>query len=205
VTVANGSLALNLKGGVKPPHPRARSAREKFHIGTLSVGCWALDAITTMHCASSRGDVIFRMFWPAFIVALFFSGTLIFGPAALAQRASLQGNVLGADGRPLHGVEVRIERTDKTDAPTTNVTGSRGQYLFTELPAGLYKLSIVTGGTVKFSVSVKMRGEKARIDFDLSPSAEKRVRNYVWVVGRTGSNIPGRWAERDAGISDPNR
>jgi len=50
-----------------------------------------------------------------------------------------------------------------------------------------------------------MRGEKARIDFDLSPSAGKKIKNYVWGPGRTGSNLPGRWAERDAGISGPNR
>jgi hypothetical protein len=56
-----------------------------------------------------------------------------------------------------------------------------------------------------FSVDIKMRGEKARLDFDLSPSARKKIRNYVWVLGRTGSNLPGRWAEQDAGISSPNR
>ena len=145
------------------------------------------------------------MFYRALIVALVFSGALVPGPAALAQVASLQGNVLGTDGRPLQGAEVRIERTDKPSTPMTSVTGSRGQYLFRELPAGVYKLSIVAGGAVQFSVNVKMRGEKARIDFDLSPSAEKRIRNYVWVVGRTGSNVPGRWAERDAGIPSPTR
>jgi len=145
------------------------------------------------------------MFYRALIVALFVSGALILGPTALAQVASLQGNVLGTDGRPLQGAEIRLERTDIPGTPITNITGSRGQYLFRELPAGLYKLSIVAGGAVKFSVNVKMRGEKARIDFDLSPSAEKRIRNYVWVLGRTGSNVPGRWAERDAGIPGPNR
>jgi hypothetical protein len=145
------------------------------------------------------------MFYRALIVALFVSGASVLGPAALAQVASLQGNVLGTDGRPLQSAEVRIERTDQPSAPITNITGSRGQYLFRELPAGLYKLSIVAGGAVQFSVNVKMRGEKARIDFDLSPSAEKRIRNYVWVVGRTGTNVAGRWAERDAGVPGPNR
>ena len=48
-----------------------------------------------------------------------------------------------------------------------------------------------------FSVDIKMRGEKARLDFDLSPSAEKKIRNYVWVSGRTGSNLAGRWVERE--------
>jgi Carboxypeptidase regulatory-like domain len=145
------------------------------------------------------------MFYRALLVALFFSGALALGPAALAQTASLQGNVLGTDGRPLQGAEVRMEAKDKSGAPITNITGSRGHYLFRELPAGLYKLRIVAGGAVKFSVNIKMRGEKARIDFDLSPSAEKKTRNYVWVVGRTGTNVPGRWVERDAGIPGPNR
>jgi len=77
------------------------------------------------------------------------------------------------------------------------ITGSKGQYLFAGLPAGLYRLRIVAGGAVKFSVNVKMRGEKARIDFDLSPSAEKKIRNYVWVSGCTGSNLAGRWVERE--------
>jgi hypothetical protein len=145
------------------------------------------------------------MFFRALVVAVFVSGALILSSAALAQVASLQGNVLGIDGRPLQGAEVRIERKDQASTPITNITGSRGQYLFRELPAGLYKLSIVASGAVKFSVNVKMRGEKARIDFDLSPSAEKKIRNYVWVLGRTGTNVPGRWAERDAGIPGPNR
>ena len=143
------------------------------------------------------------MFYRTFSLALILTGAFVLAPAALAQVASLQGNVLGTDGRPLQGAEVRIERTDKPGAPITNITGSRGQYLFRQLPAGLYKLSIVAGGAVRFSVNVKMRGEKARIDFDLSPSATRKIRNYVWVVGRTGSNLPGRWVEVERKSTPP--
>ena len=145
------------------------------------------------------------MFYRAFFVALVLIGAFVLVPSALAQVASLQGNVLGTDGRPLQGAEVRVERKGKPTPPITSATGSRGQYLFRELPADVYKLSILEGGAVKFSVDIKMRGEKARVDFDLSQSAVKRVRNYVWVLGPTGSNVPGRWAERDAGISRSNR
>jgi len=112
---------------------------------------------------------------------------------------------MGTDGRPVQGVEIRLEGKEKPSAPITTTTSSNGRYLFAGLPAGVYRLFIVEGGAVKFSVNIKMRGEKARIDFDLSPSAGKKIRNYVWVLGRTGSNLPGRWAERDAGISGPNR
>ena len=145
------------------------------------------------------------MFCRAFFTALILTGAFVLVPMVLAQVASLQGSVVGTDGRPLRGAEVRLEGKDKSSAPITTSTGSNGRYLVAALPAGVYKISILEGGAVKFSVNVKMRGEKARIDFDLSPSAVKKIRNYVWVLGRTGSNVPGRWAERDAGISGPNR
>ena len=141
----------------------------------------------------------------AFSIVVILLGAFVLAPTAFAQVASLQGNVLGTDGRPLQRAEVRIEAKDKASVPITTVTGSNGRYLFAGLPAGVYRLSVLEGSMVKFSVNIKMRGEKARIDFDLSPSARKKIRNYVWVLGRTGSNLPGRWAERDAGISGPNR
>jgi hypothetical protein len=110
----------------------------------------------------------------AFSIALILTGAFVLAPAALAQVASLQGNVLGTDGRPLQRAEVRMEAKDKASAPITTITGSNGRYLFAGLPAGVYRLSILEGGAVKFSVNIKMRGEKARLDFDLSPSARKR-------------------------------
>jgi hypothetical protein len=141
----------------------------------------------------------------AFSIVLILLGAFVLAPTALAQVASLQGNVLGTDGRPLQRAEVRLEGKDKASAPISTITGSSGRYLFAALPAGVYKLSILADGALKFSVDIKMRGEKARLDFDLSLSARKKIRNYVWVLGRTGSNLPGRWAERDAGISGLNR
>ena len=135
------------------------------------------------------------MFCRAGSIALVLTGAFVLVPSALAQVASLQGNVLGTDGRPLQRAEVRIEAKDKASAPITTITGRSGRYFFAELPAGVYRLSILEGGVAKLSVDVKMRGEKARIDLDLSPSATKKIRNYVWVVGRTGSNLPGRWVE----------
>jgi Carboxypeptidase regulatory-like domain len=145
------------------------------------------------------------MFCRAFSIALVLTGAFVLVPNALAQVAPLQGNVLGTDGRPLQGAEVRLEGKDKPSAPIATVTGSNGQYLFAGLAAGVYRLSVLEGGAVKFSANIKMRGDKARIDLDLSSSAPKKIRNYVWVGGRTGSNLPGRWVERDAGINRPNR
>jgi len=135
------------------------------------------------------------MWYRALSIALFLTGAFVLVASALAQLASLQGNVLGTDGRPLQRAQVRIEAKDQASAPITTITSSSGRYLFAELPAGVYRLNILEGGVAKLSVNIKMRGDKARIDFDLSPSPGKRVRNYVWVLGRTGSNLPGRWVE----------
>jgi len=144
------------------------------------------------------------MLYRALSIALFLTGAFVLGPTALAQVAPLQGKVLGTDGRPLQDAEVRMEATGKPSAPITTVTGSSGRYLFAGLPVGVYRLSVLEGGAVKFSVNIKMRGEKARIDLDLSPSAVAKVRNYVWVPGRTGSNLPGRWTEKAGAVTGRN-
>jgi carboxypeptidase family protein len=152
------------------------------------------------------------MFCRRFIIVLFLAGAFVFASTALPQvgthfrdydashtpvvggkLAPLQGMVVGTDGRPLQGAEVRSEGKGKSSAPITTITGSNGQYLFAQLPAGLYKMSIVAGGAVKFSTDIKMRGEKARIDFDLRPSAGNKIRDYAWAPGRSGSN--GGWVE----------
>jgi hypothetical protein len=137
------------------------------------------------------------MFCRVFSIVFVLTGAFILAPTALGQVAPLQGNVLGTDGRPLQGADVRVEAKEKPGVPFTTATGGKGEYLFTGLPAGVYRLSVLESGAVKFSVNIKMRGEKARVDFDLSPSATKKIRNYVWVVGRTGSNLPGRWVEKE--------
>jgi hypothetical protein len=154
------------------------------------------------------------MFYRRFFIVLFLAGAFVSAPTGLAQigthfrdydtghtpvvggkPAPLQGTILGTDGRPLQGAELRSEEKGKSSAPITTVTGSNGQYLFAGLAPGLHKMSIVAGGAVKFSTNVKMRGEKARIDFDLRPSAGKKTRTYAWVPGRSGSNLAGRWVE----------
>jgi len=49
------------------------------------------------------------MFYRALSIAL------VLTPIALAQIASLQGNVMGTDDRPLQGVEIRLEGKEKTE------------------------------------------------------------------------------------------
>jgi hypothetical protein len=59
-------------------------------------------------------------------------------------------------------------------------------------------MSLAESGSVKASITVKATGVNSRIDFDLRPSAEKKIKHCVWVGGETGTHLPGHWVE--AGI-----
>jgi len=63
------------------------------------------------------------------------TGLVIFATAALAQITTLEGNVIGADGKPVVGAIIKIHRTDvKWDATTK--TDKRGHYIHTGVPLG---------------------------------------------------------------------
>jgi hypothetical protein len=74
--------------------------------------------------------------------------------------------------------------------PIITGTDVNGHYS-TTLPKGLYKMSLTERGTMRASISVKATDANSRIDFDLRPSAEKKIRHYVWVGAETGSHLPG--------------
>ena len=136
------------------------------------------------------------MFYRALIISILLTGAFIL--PAIAESSSIQGDVLGTDGRPLKGAEIRIERKDKPTAPATIITNGKGYYLSAALTAGIYRISVVVGGTVKSAVTVRTVGDNARIDFDMSQSAGESLKHYVWVPGGVGSHLGGRWVQADA-------
>lgn len=138
------------------------------------------------------------MFYRALIISFFSAATFAVSVTASAAESSIQGDIKGVDGRPLQGAEVRIERIDKKSPAITIKTNAKGSYSSSGLASvGTYKISVVEGGAVKSSVNVKTAGDKARIDFDLKPSAGRKIKHYVWASGGTGSNLQGRWVEAD--------
>jgi len=108
--------------------------------------------------------------------------------------SSVEGSVVGADGRPLKNAEVRFEQKEGQVSPIISHTDANGHFV-AALPKGTYKLSLATDGKVKASIIVRATGAKSRIDFDLRPSAAKKVTDYVWAGGETGSHLPGHWVE----------
>ena len=132
-----------------------------------------------------------------FITDLLLASCFAFSTTLSAQTSSIEGNVIGMDGRPLKGAEIRFEQKGRQISPIISRTDANGRYT-AALPRGVYKMSLSAGGAVRASITVQATGLNSRIDFDLRPLAEKKIRHYIWVGGRTGSNLPGRWVE--AGI-----
>ena len=138
------------------------------------------------------------MLWHGFIASLLFASSFALSASLSAQTSTVEGNVIGADGRPLKDAEIRFEQKARQISPIVSRTDSNGHYT-AALPRGLYKMSLgERGGTPKTSITVKATGANSRIDFDLRASSEKKIRHYVWVGGETGTHLPGHWVE--AGI-----
>jgi hypothetical protein len=137
------------------------------------------------------------MRWQGFIVTLLLAGSFAFSATLSAQTSSIEGNVIGTDGRPLKDAEIRFEQKGKQTSPIISRTDVNGHYTAV-LPRGLYKMSLMERATERASITVKATGKNSRIDFDLRPSAEKKIKHYVWVGGETGTHLPGHWVE--AGI-----
>jgi Carboxypeptidase regulatory-like domain len=129
------------------------------------------------------------------ITGLVLAGSFALSATILAQTSSIEGSVTGTDGRPLKDAEIRFEQKGRA-SPIVSRSDANGHYT-AALPRGFYKMSLAERGAVKASIAVKSTGFNSRIDFDLRPSAEKKIKHYVWVGGRTGSNLPGRWVEAD--------
>jgi hypothetical protein len=132
-----------------------------------------------------------------FIIPIFIAAWFAPSGTVSAQTSSVEGNVAGFDGRALKDAEIRFEEKGRQVSPIISRTDVNGHYT-AALPRGVYKMSLTTAGKVSAFITVRATGANSRIDFDLRPSAEKRIKHYVWVGGGTGSHLPGHWVE--AGI-----
>src|SRR5262249_61342595 len=100
------------------------------------------------------------------IASLVLVNSFVFTATVSAQMSSVEGSVVGADGRPLKGVEIRFQQKEGQVSPIISRTDANGHYT-AALPAGTYKLSLATDGKEKASITVRATGAKSRIDFDL--------------------------------------
>jgi len=129
-----------------------------------------------------------------FIASFLLAGSFVFTATLSAQMSSVEGSVGGADGRPLKDAEIRFEQKEGQVSPIISRTDANGHHA-AALPRGTYELSLVTAGKVMAAITVRATGANSRIDFDLRPSAAKKIKDYVWAGGETGSHLPGHWVE----------
>src|ERR1039458_2996880 len=108
-------------------------------------------------------------------VALPALGILFCTLAGFAQTSSMEGDVKGADGSPLKGALVKIERTDIKGHYQVK-TDKKGHYFYGGLPLGYYKVTLeVDGKDVDFIDKVRTQlGDPVVNNFDMHAQAQKQ-------------------------------
>ena len=99
----------------------------------------------------------------------------LFTFSAVAQTASLEGEVKGEDGKPLKDALIKLERKDIKGSYKVK-TNKKGQWFHAGLPLGTYDIACEVDGVVKDQVKgVRTRlGDPLPINFDLSKLANQR-------------------------------
>src|SRR5262249_43039408 len=138
--------------------------------------------------------------------------TLMFAGNSFAAGSAVEGVIRDANGRPIVGVDVRVEartgswhKVVKSDA--------RGHYACDGLtPGGTYRVTLIINGAPKASINNALaKSGPIQLNFDLrnssvsgNPSATEKGKHYVYVPAETGAHLGGRWVAVDEnGQADP--
>jgi tetratricopeptide (TPR) repeat protein len=101
---------------------------------------------------------------------------ILMAGAALAQTTTIEGNVKGADGAPLKGAEITLERTDIKGHYKVK-SDKKGHWLYTGLPFGTYDITCAVDGKVVDGMKgVKSKyGDSTTVDFDAGKAAAQQA------------------------------
>jgi hypothetical protein len=130
----------------------------------------------------------------AFAFALFAGGSIL-----AADRTAVQGTLIGEDGKPLGGAEIRANRVDAKTKVVIARTKPDGRYYFVGLPPGAYSLTAYVDGVAmsRANVATSSKGW-TKVDFDLRLNAQgadgtdrmqRDVRMSTGTVGGRGSGF----------------
>ena len=120
--------------------------------------------------------------------------------STFADTKAIEGTLLGKDGKPVAGADIRADRLDTKTPPAMTKTDAQGRYVFKVLPVGAYKITAFIKEVPKMHAEVKTRADGwAKVDFDLRTPANGTTmkKRFVWVPGEPGSHIGGKWVEVD--------
>lgn len=125
---------------------------------------------------------------------------LLASSAVFAQTTTMEGDVKGADGQPLKGAVIELERTDiKGHYKTTS--NKKGHWFYMGLPEGTYTISCLVDGKVVDKVNgVKSKyGESTVTNFDMAKAAQQQ--QQAQQAAQTGQLS----AEQEKGMSKEDR
>jgi carboxypeptidase family protein len=140
------------------------------------------------------------MFARAGVIAAISAAFILTCNSLSADTKAIQGTVIGLDGKPMAGADIRADRLDSKAQPAVTKTDAQGHYVFRSLPVGAYAVTAFVKSVPKSRGMVKTRADGwAKVDFDLriKPNDPSIKKKYVWVNGEPGSHIGGRWVEVD--------
>jgi len=111
-------------------------------------------------------------------VALPALGVLLFALTGFAQTGAIEGDVKGADGQPMKGITIKVDREDiHWKKPFEVKTDKKGHYYYGGLDIhGVYKVIVeVDGKDVDFVGKVHLQiGEPVPINFDMKAQAQNQ-------------------------------
>ena len=89
-------------------------------------------------------------------------------PAAAKPKTSIGGKVIGENGKPQAGAEIRATRVDAKGSAVTAWTDSSGRYAFANLPAGTYSVTAFVDTLALSRAQIQTRTDGwVKLDFDL--------------------------------------
>ena len=123
----------------------------------------------------------------------------LFGSVGFAQTSNVMGDILGTDGKPLVGGQIKLDRTD-IKASYTVKTDKKGHFLYANLPTGIYDFTLLVDGK-EMTKTTGMRlkpGDNDPFKLDLSKQAapagggERCERGGMLTSIQDGQEAPGQ-------------
>lgn len=129
---------------------------------------------------------------------------LVFAASALAQKSTIQGIAADIGGKPLKNAEVRIQNEKSKTVPVMVKTDAKGHFVAADMPAGVYTVSVVLNGTVKWSAAHVKAASGKVVQLNLSEHPAVAVaaagtqpkKHAVWIPDQTGSHLGGHWEDQ---------
>src|SRR5947209_9008891 len=115
-----------------------------------------------------------------------------------AETSAVEGTVKDPNGRPLSGVEIRVEARNGSRWNRQIKCDAKGRYILDGLaPGTIYRVTLLINGAAKASINnVLAKQGSTQLNFDLRQSSAmgnsvvaKNGKRYVYLPSETGSHL----------------